>query len=192
MIVSMDTDAGEIPLLRGVIPFAAGTNSHLRPDYEAIDQFAPACICIGLDDSQTFINVANSLHEDIQSNNGLSILNEIPNVGHTVAFSSFPEEMMECFRYIEAQYLPNAVSSVKKNSFELTISPNPSKEILYVTTSLDESIQFSIQNENGTIEKAAKLEDGKIDISLLSIGTKFILFKTKDGKTVALKFVKTN
>ncbi|PCH98354.1 MAG: hypothetical protein COB85_01615 [Bacteroidetes bacterium] len=104
VIVSMDTDNGLIPNLRGVIPFAAGSDSHLEPNYADIADFPPACICIGLNDAATFITVANTLHNDIASNGGTSFINEIAGVGHTVDFPSYPDEMMECFNFIESQY----------------------------------------------------------------------------------------
>ncbi len=130
-IVSMDTDNGPIPNLRGVIPFAAGSNSHLEPDYVSVNEFAPACICIGLDDSSNFINVANTLHSDIQSNGGVSFLNEITGVGHTVVFPTYPDEMMECFNFIEAQHNPSGVQSLTSNSQQnVLVYPNPTKDVL--------------------------------------------------------------
>lgn len=126
VIVSMDTDNGEIPSLRGVIPFATGSNGHLEPNYENIADFPPACICIGLNDNANFYNVANTLHNDIQANGGVSMLNEIPNVGHTVAFATYPQEMMECINFIENQYEPSAVDN-KRADLEaaLKLYPNP-------------------------------------------------------------------
>ena len=77
VIVSMDTDNGAIPNLRGVIPFAAGSNSQLEPDYTAVNDFPPACVCIGLNDSNNFQDVSNTLAEDIETNGGDVLLNEI-------------------------------------------------------------------------------------------------------------------
>lgn len=141
VIVATDTDDGPIPNLRGVIPFAAGAEADLQPNYDNINEFAPACICIGLSDSNNFINVANNLHDDIQSNGGASLLNEIPGVGHTVAFADFPKEMMECFNFIEAQYETTDIIDFAKKENELIVFPNPTKNI----------IQFSFLNKNEKI-----------------------------------------
>ncbi|MEO1257314.1 MAG: T9SS type A sorting domain-containing protein [Bacteroidota bacterium] len=143
VIVAMDTDDGPIPNLRGVIPFAAGADSHLQPNYDSAGAFPPACICIGLSDSNTFINVANSLHNDLQSNGGASFLNEIPGVGHTVAFPSFPAEMMECLEFIEAQYEVNNVNNFPEINNEILVYPNPSNGTIY----------FSILNHSGKIKE---------------------------------------
>lgn len=152
VIVSMDTDDGPIPKLRGVIPFAAGSEADLQPDYENIDEFPPACICIGLSDSNNFINVANKLHNDIQNSQGLSLLNEIPGVGHTVDFNDFPSEMMECFNFIEAQYEANYTTELLSSS-DINISPNPSYDFVFI----------SLLNENEKIEKTKLFDlDGKL------------------------------
>lgn len=156
VIVSMDTDDGAIPNLRGVIPFAAGLESELAPDYENVDQFPPACICIGTSDSQNFISVSNTLHNDISSNDGASFLNEISGVGHTVNFPTYPEEMMECIQFIEAQYEP--VSSTLTNDLlqlEITTSPNPNKGFFNISISnpLNHRLELSLINQAGIVMK---------------------------------------
>jgi len=127
VIVSLDTDNGEIPHLRGVIPFAAGSDSHLEPDYADVADFPPACICIGLNDSQNFITVSNTLHNDIQSAGGSSMLNEISGVGHTVAFPTYPEEMMECINFIESNYSAASLTLLG-GKITLSVYPNPSAQ----------------------------------------------------------------
>lgn len=156
VIVSMDTDDGPIPNLRGVIPFAAGLESELAPDYENIDQFPPACICIGTSDSQNFISVSNTLHNDISSNGGVSFLNQITGVGHTVDFSTYPEEMMECIQFIEAQYDP--ISSTLANNLlqlEVTASPNPNKGSFNISISnpLNYKLELLLVNKAGIVMK---------------------------------------
>ncbi len=151
VIVSMDTDNGPIPHLRGVIPFAAGSDSHLEPDYVDIADFPPACICIGLSDANNFITVSNTLHDDITTNGGSSMLNEISGVGHTVAFPSYPEEMMECIDFIEDQYdttgTPTSLLNLKVNA--PTIFPNPTSG--QVTIAAEVPSEVIVRNASGAI-----------------------------------------
>lgn len=187
VIVSMDTDAGPIPNIRGVIPFAAGSESHLRPDYENIEEFPPACICIGLNDSQTFIDVSNTLNNDILENDGSAVLNEVPGVGHTTNFSTYPNEMMECFSFIESQYSEVSIASQSfTKPVEVLVFPNPATE----------QIEFSFGQSNllKSIElfdhagKLLKLVDPKkksIDISSFSEGMVSLVFTFE--KTVVVK-----
>lgn len=172
VIVSMDTDAGPIPGLRGVIPFAAGSEADEQPNYEAISDFPPACICIGLSDSQNFINVANNLHDDIQENGGASILNEIPGVGHTVVFDTFPEEMMECFDFIESQYETTSVGEViKEDDTDINVFPNPATEFVEVRmVDTFKPNNAYITNAAGKIIRELNVNDRRIDISNLPAG----------------------
>lgn len=172
VIVATDTDDGPIPNLRGVIPFAAGADSHLQPNYDSINDFAPACICIGLSDSNNFISVANSLHSDIQSNGGASMLNEIPNVGHTVAFSTFPSEMMECFNFIESQYEPNTVNDLSDKNSELIVFPNPATDV----------VQFSFLNNNKKV----------MDIKLMDSSGRLLKTIHKNAREINIAEFKKN
>lgn len=189
VIVSMDTDDGAIPGLRGVIPFAAGAEADQRPNYEAIAEFPPACICIGLSDSQTFIDVANNLHNDIQEAGGASILNEIPGVGHTVVFDTFPEEMMECFDFIEAQYDVTAVNEVSKDETNIAIFPNPAEDFIEVKIigSFNPTTAY-ITDAAGKIIRALQLENRRIDVSDLPNGIYTIVW-TGDEKSVVKRVV---
>ena len=178
VIVAMDTDDGAIPNLRGVIPFAAGMEAHLQPNYDSISAFAPACICIGLNDNSAFINVSNTLHNDIQNNGGVSMLNEIPGVGHTVAFSTFPEEMMECFNFIEAQYEVSDVNDVSKNDSEMIVYPNPSNGI----------INFSFLNGQERITEITLIDsDGKLLKKIAPVNRSVDITEYANAKLLFLK-----
>lgn len=188
VIVSMDTDNGEIPPLRGVIPFATGSNGHLVPNYENIVDFPPACICIGLDDANVFINVANTLHNDIQANNGVSMLNEIPNIGHTVAFDSYPQEMMECINFIENQYEPSVVDD-KRSDLEaaLKLYPNPIQDKITIDypQSWSPSAIYLVDTSGKTL--LSFNADLKIfDVSTLPNGSYTLAF-TIEGKVITRK-----
>jgi hypothetical protein len=181
VIVSMDTDDGAIPNIRGVIPFAAGSEADLQPNYDSIDDFAPACICIGLDDSQNFINVSNNLEEDINSNGGNALLNEVPNVGHTVAFSTYPEEMMECFAFIESQYGTSAIVETEQEN-GITVFPNPANEtitITFVNNRLPKRIFIS--DMNGKLLKEVGINTRTIAVSDLPQGVFLLSVETEKG-----------
>lgn len=185
VIVAMDTDNGDIPQIRGVIPFAAGSDSHLAPDYESIEEFAPACICIGLNDNANFKSVSNTIHNDIQTNGGESFLNEISGVGHTVDFSTYPFEMMECINYIEAQYDANGAVNLESNEELISVFPNPS------STNIQFSIPLIIQpkaiyvtNIIGELLLVVGTEQREINVSSLPGGYVLLAIETNEKKIV--------
>jgi hypothetical protein len=183
VIVAMDTDNGPIPNLRGVIPFATGSNGHLEPNYSAIAEFSPACICIGLNDNANFKNVAATLHSDIQANNGISMLNEIPGVGHTVAFPTYPTEMMKCINFIESNNTPNAVLEIgAKQAFNLKVFPNPTAN--YVQLEIPVKVKPSdifITDVSGKLLLKVDANERRIDVSQLTIGVKLIVVVSDQG-----------
>ena len=173
VIVSMDTDAGPIPAIRGVIPFAAGSNSQLEPNYGAVSEFAPACICIGLNDNANFQNVSLSLHQDIERNNGIALHNEIAGVGHTVVFPTYPQEMMKCVDFIENQYSSVNVS-FDLDEIGMSITPNPVEHLLFIHKTkpivLD---KMYITNLNGQIIKNISNTASDVNVSELPVGNYF-------------------
>lgn len=172
VIVSMDTDNGPIPNIRGVIPFATGSNGHLEPNYDSAPDFPPSCVCIGLNDAQTFINVANALHQNIVSNGGESILNEIPGVGHTVVFPTYPDEMMECFNFIESTYESTATHDlISGEKVELNIFPNPATD----------DIQIALSNTNSVLEMYLIDASGKIVMPLNAKKQNYNVSKLSSG-----------
>ena len=177
VIVSMDTDNGAIPNIRGVIPFAAGSDSQLEPDYTDIANFPPACICIGLNDNANFINVSNTLHNDIQANGGTSILNEISGVGHTTNFPTYPNEIMECFNYIESQYVSlSIIEPTVPQIGEISIYPNPvNAEFNLVYPEEIQPEQIYVLDVDGRILMSLKPNTQTIDVSALSNGYKTIM-----------------
>lgn len=189
VIVSMDTDDGDIPKLRGVIPFATGRNGQLAPNYDAIDQFAPACICIGESDAQIFKDVADDLFADITSKGGKALLNSIPNVGHTVAFATYPDEMMECINWIEDNQVVSNTASVLKEVNSITVSPNPVGGQLSWKTNLT-TIE-EVQIFDGVGQLMMKFDDnlGTIDVSALPRGH-YILSIVSGDITLHQQFIK--
>lgn len=187
--VSMDSDDGPIPNLRGVIPFAAGVESHLQPNYENIADFPPACICIGLSDAFSFRSVANQLHNDIITNGGTSLLNEITGVGHTVAFPTYPSEMMKCMNFIEEQYEITATSEHENSTINLVVSPNPSNS--YIEFDYDNSFnptQVFIVDMTGKMELNIPIDSKTVNITQLSSGNKILILKNKT-KSIQKPFV---
>lgn len=180
VIVAMDTDNGDIPTLRGVIPFAAGSNSHLEPNYDAIENFPPACVCIGLDDSSNFQTVSNTLAEDISENGGDVLLNEISGVGHTVAFPEYPDEMIECINFIEG--INTNVSIVELANEQLIIYPNPAKEMLSFNVSGLLAIEKIIWRDlKGSLIKTTYGDTKNIDVSELAEGLLMLEIHTNKG-----------
>ncbi len=188
-IVAMDTDAGPIPAIRGFIPFAAGSNSHLQPNYDAVGEFAPACICIGLNDNANFLNVSRTLHMDILLNGGNAFLNEIPNVGHTVAFASYPDEMMECFNYIEAQY-SGLFDHADFSQFGLTVTPNPVNDHLLLNGNVEKLNiqQLSVYSLYGQKLLSIANDFAFIDVSSLQNGT-YVLVAEINNELYQSRFV---
>ncbi len=185
VIVSMDTDNGPIPKLRGVIPFAAGSDSQLEPDYLDIQDFPPACICIGLDDSQNFINVSNTIHNDIQSNGGTSFLNEIPGVGHTVAFPTYPQEMMKCMNFIEDFHQSTAINDHSGFAGTLTITPNPaSTQITLFGPDPGAVKRIEILTISGQVIKTIKGYTAVIPVDQFLAGIYWVRLTTLSGSVI--------
>jgi hypothetical protein len=184
VIVSMDTDDGPIPTLRGVIPFAAGSESDLQPNYEDISEFPPACICIGLNDSQNFITVSNNIHDEIQANGGMSILNEIEGVGHTVEFPTYHSEMMECFAFIESQYDVVGIKGYTKVSADsFLVHPNPSSDqVSFVLPEEWEVQQIYVMDSAGTVMGHVEKNERTMDVHHLPAGLYTIVIQTPDGQ----------
>ncbi|MGK0280466.1 MAG: hypothetical protein ACI9RU_003249 [Litorivivens sp.] len=180
VIVSMDTDNGPIPNLRGVIPFAAGSDSQLETNFDDIADFPPACICIGLQDSENFITVANTIHDGIIAHGGQSILNEIEGVGHTVDFPTYPDEMMECFAFIEAQYEAVGVSeNVAKEDLGFNVYPNPSAD--QASFELPEAWNVSriyVLNSAGAVISNVENTERTIDVHHLPAGFYTLVIET--------------
>ena len=188
VIVTMDTDDGPIPNIRGVIPFAPGSDSQFQPDYEAVDQFPPACICIGLWDSDNFINVANQLHDDLQNNGAEVLLNEIENVGHTTAFDDFPTEMMECIRFIDATYEVTNVSTPTLAK-EVNIYPNPVIDQIKLELPTEWEIQkITITNALGQTLRSFPATQRSFDMPGWSPGSYWLILDTDQGQ-VTKQFV---
>ena len=182
VIVAMDTDDGEIPQLRGVIPFAAGSEADLQPNYENIEDFAPACICIGLSDSQNFITVSNNLVDDITFYDGDAILNGVPNVGHTVAFSGYAEEMMECINYIESQTLISSTNDLDSTK-NTKIYPNPSEQVINIEIE-QEAIPSKIylSKLNGEVVKEIPSNIRTLSVSDIPKGAYLLTIEFESGK----------
>jgi hypothetical protein len=123
IIVGMDSDSGPISNnIRGIIPFAPGTNSQNVADYENSTRF-PICTCIGANDNG-FMSVATTFTDNVIENGGTAMLNVIPGIGHTTNFPEFSAEMMECFHFIENAYQTTGIRELEKKTIKLF--PNPS------------------------------------------------------------------
>ncbi len=192
IISALDTDAGPIELpIRGIIPFAPGVNSENVADY-ANSMLFPVCTCIGsLDNS--FMNIATTLHSNLVSNGGDAFLNEIPGVGHSTAFVTFPDEMMECFRFIEDQYEDvNTANTDIENNLNWAVFPNPATHFIDIQITSDRLEHYTLEvvNQLGQqIEVVHNLENvNKLDISMQSNGIYFIFLK-KDASIVGRKML---
>jgi hypothetical protein len=174
VLVGMDTDSGPIyPGLRGIIPFAAGTNSENIADY-GVDTSAPICTCIGSNDA-SFYNVSYILNQNATAAGHSTLFNEIPGVGHTMAFPTFIDEMMECFDFIEAQY---TTGLAEYDAFELEVFPNPVRDELQLMFMIGSVARVDIFNSKGQMVQSTELQPfdtlGCLDVSELSKGAYLI------------------
>ncbi len=178
--VAMDTDNGEIPKLRGVIPFATGRSGQNVPNYDETEKFAPACVCIGQLDNSTFKTVANQLHKRIIDNNGISLLNKIPGVGHTVDFLTYPNEMMKCIRFIESQYTTSKTNNLQ--NIQIQIFPNPTNQ--KVNFRIPDNIipkQIFLNDINGKLLQNISINSREIDIQNTIGDVVFLVIVTNEG-----------
>jgi hypothetical protein len=117
------------------------------------------------------------------------MLNEIPGVGHTVAFPSYPAEMMECFNFIESQYASTGIENDLKSS-DIKIYPNPAENTLhlrYATSFTPGSIHLI--NAFGNTLKELDSNHTVVETSSLPRGV-YILKFTKGNKVLLKRFVK--
>lgn len=170
VLVGMDTDSGPIyPGLRGIIPFAAGTNSENVADY-GVDTSAPICTCIGSNDA-SFYNVSYILHQNATAAGHSTLFNEIPGVGHTMAFPTFIDEMMECFDFIEAQY---ATGLTEYNAFDFEVFPNPIGDLLQIKLMVETYPRVELYDAQGRRVRSCALMPsgfgGTLEVSDLPAG----------------------
>ena len=141
-------------------------------------------ITFNLCDSNNFINVSNNLHDDIQQNNGVSLLNEIPGVGHTVAFPAYPVEMMECIDFIEAQYEVNSTADPYLSQ-QLKLYPNPAQNSIQLNYPEEWLVQqVEILNVSGQTFTPRLVNLKTIDSSQLANGVYFLRIITDEGIAV--------
>ena len=124
VITGLDSDTGPISAqIRGLIPFAPGRESHTIADYKNSKLF-PVCTCIGSNDF-SFASIAKDLTDSLKAREGKARLNEIPGVGHTTAFPTFIDEMVECLSYIESFYSGIGINRAFLEKNGSLLYPNP-------------------------------------------------------------------
>jgi len=191
IIVGMDSDSGPISNnIRGIIPFAPGTNSENVADYENSTRF-PICTCIGGNDN-TFKPIAVAFTENVIENGGTAMLNEIPGIGHTTNFPEFPAEMMECFNFIESAYETTGIIEIEKQTLKLY--PNPASD--YFLMDLKKSGDYSIEiiDLTGKIVLANHFSNAKllkVNVSELQTGLYIVnVFNNASGTQSAKLFIR--
>lgn len=93
---------------KGIIPFNGWiTGSHFANNDFNYNTNTNVCICYGENDPN--LQSGKDMYSDLVLNQKPVYLNEIPNIGHTVNFAEFNQEVMECFHWIES--VPNNISS---------------------------------------------------------------------------------
>jgi hypothetical protein len=186
IIVSMDTDAGDIPMnIRGIIPFAPGMNSQNVADYENSTLF-PICTCIGSLDN-TFMSVATSFHNSVVDNDGIALLNEIEGVGHTTAFPTFVEEMMTCFSFIETAYIASSIKELSDK--EVKVFPNPATHEITLELSEVGNYFITVIGVDGKTvfsDYYSSIKSLNINVEEYTAGT-YLLKIENDLKEIAIK-----
>jgi len=82
------------------------------------------------------------------------------------------------------------VGDFAKDSF--TLYPNPVKETLFISSTINQAVNASIYNLNGKLLQSHSIENKTtaLDVKSLDQGLYFIVFETETGERVSKKFVK--
>jgi len=77
----------------------------------------------------------------------------------------------------------NAFSSgvFENNSSQLTLSPNPATDFIFIENFISKNVRYQILNTIGQVVKAGISQNGMVNIASLSGGFYFITTKTEDG-----------
>lgn len=166
---------------KGIIPIHAflPSNVFTPAAYRNFDYLTtiPTCICVGSQDPGL---VGNQTLRDSFILNGTSFYyNEIPGVGHTTQFSTFKEEIMECFGYFNTLALSvKQMNILEKNAIKVYPNP-PLDRMLTVELSNDAPKDFLLYDLNGRLVKQSILrsKDNTLNLSELKEGIYFWMIR---------------
>lgn len=117
---------------KGIIPFAPAWQSisdanngfaypWSQPFNYVNGKNIPTCICVG-DADATFYNAIQQGYSNMVAAGANVSINVIPGVGHTLNFTTFEQEYMECF---EAVNTVVGMASLPENTVGISMYPNP-------------------------------------------------------------------
>jgi len=109
-------------VMKGLIWHSPGF--FFNPDLSSPEEIPPVCLCTGTQDFTSIIQT-NLLNNNLGNSSIPYFYNVIPGVDHTMEYSTFTEEMMECIVFIDAQY---NVGITEMNAKSIRISPNPIRQ----------------------------------------------------------------
>lgn len=162
---------------KGLIPF----NAYLPPQYDEkynLESKKATCFCSGTSDGNYSRN--QSLYNQLKANGGVTFFNSMPNVGHTVSFPGFTDEMQECLDFIN-----QTTTDVEEEDSGNLLYPNPSNGTLNIN-SMNMFQTTKVYNLLGELVYTTNLN--QIDISGLDKGV-YIVIITSSKNTVSEKLI---
>lgn len=144
---------------KGLIPF----NAYLPPQYDGkynLESKKATCFCSGTNDGN--YNRNQDLYNKLKANGGVTFFNSMPNVGHTVNFNGFTDEMQECIDFIN-----QTTTNVESEDSGSLFYPNPSNGTLFINSNgFDQTTKiYSLLGE-----LVFRTEMNQLDISTLEKG----------------------
>ncbi len=158
------------------------------PDLSNPQEIPPVCLCSGTVD---FVSIVQT--NLLNSNNGLIgagfpyLFNPIPGVAHTMEYSTFTQEMLECINFIDANSSNVGIQEWTGNP--VSIYPNPLNEgANLMLTGLDGDVSVSVFDASGRVVWTRQLQSVSSQTSLpdfrdgLSAGIYSILIQSDKGR----------
>ena len=163
---------------KGIIPFNA---SFLSGDFTNgsfdFTTDVPTCVCVGSVDPGLALN--QRFRDSLDVNGVPYLYNLMPGIGHVTGFATYPQELMECFNWIN-----NPITSIEnvKDPVEVSVFPNPASDQLLVRTNTTGNQRFLLTALIGQKVLESELNSSsptKVDIQKLPRG--IYLWKVVEG-----------
>lgn len=156
-----------------------------------VESDMPTTLAVGTNDSN--LSTILSLYDSLKTHNNDVNLVLVENIGHTLGFSTFPDEMIRCYKYLNDTNSINIsqVSDVEmldneEKNVEVSIESNTSSELYFrVLSSKPKNFpvpEFSLTSTDGvtTLNMALKPVSGKA-------GTYYIVVEVSENEGNAIE-----